>query len=426
MVAEAAAAPSPELDTLTPRQAALVTTALAASAARLFCFAAGGTDGAWDAVAAAMASSADGGRFTRALLEATTAALQAAQQQELDVAGEGARARGAEAKAEPAAVAELVLNAVLQLLLERVPGSRELVLRRALATHVLAAKASSTGGPSAGLRAVVRVCLTALMMHPRSALGMRCAARSHALLFALCMSPTGLFLSDIFADAELLALARPMCTLVADHLRVCVLQTSPAGERGDDARANAEELVAHAAVQTASLRLCVLLLDHAATRSLAVAVLAPAVGTLLGAEQATFASRFCSPVGPEAEARNPPWVSEAVRTLVGGVPLDTIVRGWGGSSAEQAAMLFAVLAKLHDPAAKRLADEPPGACVHLLSLHAAAVHPRGISNAATNVTALLYRVVGEGAIPPLCRVADTDKALVADLGHALLARGAPA
>jgi hypothetical protein len=427
LVAEAAAAPTPETAAQTPSAAARLFAALTASAAGLMCYAAGGADGAWGAVASAFAAHPDGGRHTRALLDAATAALQVLRPRaEHDAAAEGEAPLRVPDASELAPAAEGALDATLQLLLVQPPGGGFAQLRPELTAHLLAKRASSTGGPPVGLRAAVRLCTAALAANAHTTAGARCAARGAALLLALATSPGAAVLDEVCADPELLALARPLFALAADHLRACLARPAhaaaavPLARAAGDARAAAaaaEAVVAEAALQTATLRLCALLLDDSTTRRQAVAALAPALGACLADEPRAFAARWCG--GADAAARHPPWVAQLVRTLVGGAPGDAHVPGWGGSAAEQSAALFGLLANMQCHSPKLAAGEAPGAGAHTLAVHAAACGPAGGANSVANLTALLGFVLGTATTPPLCAVPALDAQLVMQLAEVL-------
>jgi hypothetical protein len=413
LVADSASGSSAELAALPPPSAARLVAALTAAAARLMCYAAGGADRAWNAVAAAVVAAADGGRHTRALMDAATAALQALRP---------ADAAAPEALPEPAAGAEAALDGAMQLLLERTPGSGVLKLRPELVSHVLMARASNTGGPPAGLRAATRLCTAALLANANTNPGARCAARGAALLLALCNSPVGSFLDDVSTDPELLALARPMFAVAAEHLRAC-LQRPPSDapqlrERAADARASAalaEEMVADAALQTASLRVCTLLMDDSTTRQLTVAAVGPVLGAVLAEEPGAFASRWCA--GSHAAAAFAPWVAEAVRTLVGDASAGTPVAGWGGSPGEQGALLFGMLANVQH--SSPAAAEEPGAAARQLAAYADGVGASGAGHAVQNIGALLEHVLGTATRASLCHVAPLDAQLVTQLAGTL-------
>jgi hypothetical protein len=414
LVADAASNSSAELAAMPPPGGARMLAALTAAAARLMCYAAGGADRTWNAVAAAVVAAADGGRHTRALMDAATAALQALRP--ADSAAPDA------APPEPAAGAEAALDGAVQLLLERTPGSGVLKLRAELVSHVLTARASNTGGPPAGLRSATRLCTAALLASAHSSAGARCAARGAALLLALCSSPVGSFLDDMSSDPELLVLARPMFALAAEHLRAC-LQRPPSDapqlrERAADARAAgvlAEEIVADAALQTASLRVCTLLLDDSTTRQLTVAALGPVLGATLAGEPGAFASRWCA--GPVAVAAFAPWVAEAVRTLVGDANAGVPIIGWGGSPGEQGALLFGLLANVQH--SSPAAAEEPGAAARQLAAYADGANASGAQHAVRNIGALLDHVLGNASRAPLCPVSAVDTQLVTQLAGTL-------
>ena len=379
---------------------------LPASALRLMCFAAGGTATAWPALAAALVALPDG-KCTRALMDATTAALQALPAATADPA----------CGAEAGAAAEAALEWALQLLMERLEGSCLTRVRPALVSQVLTAPPPSVGGAPAGLRAALRLCTAALVADSGSARGARCAARGVALLMALCYCRTASFLDDVFADAELLALASPAFAIVCELLRARLVRPLHAPPPAESA-AYTEPMVADAALQTATLRICALLADDKTTRAQTLDALSPALGAALAVEPAAFVSRWCG--GEEAVARFPTWVASSVRALVGGTVAEIHREGWAGGAGEQSLLLFCLLATIICTPPAR---EQPGASGLALATHAAAAVDGGARNAAATAAALLRHVSGNDAAVPQQVVNSSDVAYVGQLGAACAAFG---
>ena len=387
-----------------PASARLLAT-LPASAARLLCFAAGGTATAWPALAAALAALPDG-KCTHALLDATSSALQAMPAAVADPAG-GAAA---------GAAAEAALEWALQLVLERLDSSCVTRVRPPMVS-LLTAPPPSVGGAPAGLRAALRLCTAALAADCSTALGARCAARGVTLLMALCYCRTASFLDDVFADAELMAMASPLFAMVCDLLRLRLLRPLHAPPPAD-ATAHPEPVVADAALQTATLRICALMADDKTTRAATLEALSPALGAALAMEPAAFASRWCG--GDEAAARFPTWVATSVRAVVGGTSGEALRKGWCGGPNEQSMLLFCLLATIIcTPPAREL----PGASGVALAMHAAAAVDGGARNAAANVAALLRHVSGNANAVPQDLVQSSDVAYVSQLGNACVAYG---